>query len=35
LPSIDQSKFMNLAYRLQMSYRNNFYHTHVHAADVV
>lgn len=32
---VDFAKFQNLAYRLQNSYRNNYYHSQVHAADVV
>ena len=35
IPELDEQLFKNLAYRLQMSYRDNFYHSHVHAADVV
>ena len=27
LPAIEEQKFKQLCYRLQMSYRNNFYHT--------
>ena len=35
LACVDVNKFKNLAYRLQMSYRRNHYHSQVHAADVV
>lgn len=35
VPGLDSNKFMNLAYCLQGSYRNNFYHSQIHAADVV
>ena len=35
ISSLDTQKFKNLAYRLQMSYRNNYYHSQIHAADVV
>jgi hypothetical protein len=35
IPELDIHKFKNLALRLQQSYRKNFYHSQVHAADVV
>ena len=35
IPQIDIQKYKNLALRLQQSYRKNFYHSQVHAADVV
>lgn len=35
IPQLDEQLFKNLAYRLQSSYRDNFYHSSVHAADVV
>jgi len=34
LPKVSTDKFHNLAFRLQMAYRQNFYHTQIHAADV-
>jgi len=35
IPQLDEQLFKNLAYRLQTSYRDNYYHSSVHAADVV
>jgi hypothetical protein len=35
IPAIDEVKYKKMAFRLQNSYRNNFYHTQIHAADVV
>ena len=35
IQGLNIEQFKNLAYRLQMSYRNNFYHSQIHAADVV
>lgn len=32
---LDETKFQNLSYCLQKSYRDNSYHSQVHAADVV
>jgi len=34
LPLIDEQVYKNMAYRLQKSYRDNIYHSSVHAADV-
>ena len=35
IPAIDGERFRNLVYGLQNSYKQNFYHNQVHAADVV
>lgn len=35
ISSLNEAKFKNFSYKMQLSYRNNFYHSQVHAADVV
>lgn len=35
IQGLDENKFMNLAFGIQGSYRDNHYHSQIHAADVV
>ena len=35
IPQLDEEVYQNLAYKLQCSYRDNHYHSQVHAADIV
>lgn len=34
MPLVNEERFLNLAVHMQKAYRNNFYHSHIHAADV-